>query len=194
MEPTDRLTRQLDFIAELDQLKNVERMIRVIGGARKENSAEHSWHLGLMAHVLAEYAPAGTDVARAQTMVLLHDVVEIDAGDAFCFDEAANVGKEEREHAAAQRLFGMLPGDQADELRACWEEFEEGATPEARFAVALDRFQALVLNGRNDGGTWKLHDVPRERILERMAPIRDGAPALWPVVLAVVDRVRPEGL
>jgi len=184
-----RLQSQLNFIAELDKLKCIERMISVIGGSRRENSAEHSWHLAVMAPLLAEYAPKEVDVAWAQTMLLIHDVVEIDAGDAFCFDAEANVGKEEREQRAAERLFGLLPPDQRDRFRTCWEEFEAGVTPEARFAVALDRFQGLLMNYHNQGGTWRIHEVPRDQILKRMAPIEKGAPRLWPVVLAVVDEV-----
>lgn len=187
-EPT-RLERQLRFIAEIDKLKSVERMISVIGGARRENSAEHSWHLATMAPLLAEYAPDGVDVARAQIMLLIHDIVEIDAGDTFAFDAEGAADQHERESRAAERLFGLLPGDQAEELRACWDEFERRDTPEARFAVAMDRFQGLLMNRGNGGGTWKIHDISREQVLERMAPIRDGAPALWDVVLATLVEV-----
>jgi len=162
-------------------------MISVIGGARRENSAEHSWHLAVMAPLLAEYAADDVDIGRVITMVLIHDVVEIDAGDAFCFDEAANMGQAERERDAARRLFGLLPEDQGQELRACWNEFEECQTPDARFAVALDRFQGLMMNHNNEGGTWKSHDITKQHVLKRMAPIRDGAPLLWQVVLDVVD-------
>ena len=184
-----RLDRQLRFIAELDKLKRVERMISLIGGGRRENSAEHSWHLAVMAPLLTEYAPADLDLARVMTMLVVHDVVEIDAGDTFAFDEAGAVHQHERESRAADRLFGLLPADQAAHLRGCWDDFEERATPEARFAVALDRLQGLLMNRGNDGGTWKLHDISREQVLERMAPIREGAPELWGVVLAVLDEV-----
>ncbi len=184
-----RLHRQLDFIVELDKLKRVLRRTSVIGESRLENSAEHSWHLGVMAALLAEYAPAEVDLERTLTMLLIHDVVEIDAGDTFAFDVAANADKEEREKRAAERLFGVLPPDQAERLRALWDEFEEGRTSEARFANALDRFHALLQNVHNGGGTWKRHGISRERILVRMDPIREGAPALWPYVLRVVDEV-----
>lgn len=183
----DRLTAQLRFIRELDRLKSVERMISLIGGARRENSAEHSWHLAVMTPLLAEHATDEVDVLRAQTMVLIHDVVEIEAGDAFAFDARANEGQEERERRAAEKLFGMLPADQAAHFRELWEEFEASETPDARFALAMDRFQALLMNHGNQGGTWKLHDVSRDRVLERMEPIRQVAPALWEVVLAVVE-------
>ena len=192
-----RLLRQLDFIVELDKLKHVLRRTSVIGESRLENSAEHSWHLGVMAALLAEYAPSEVDLERTMTMLLVHDVVEIDAGDTFAFDAAANADKEERERRAAERLFGLLPADQAEGLRGLWDEFETGGTPEARFANALDRFHALLQNVHNGGGTWKRHEISRERILQRMDPIREGAPALWPYVLRVVDEVMgtapPEG-
>ena len=191
MNLPNRLQRQLSFISELDGLKLVLRMTSVIGGSRRENSAEHSWHLGVMAPLLSEYAPEGVAIERATRMLLVHDVVEIDAGDTFAFDEAGNGDKADREQRAAERLFGLLPEDQGAELRGLWEEFEEGQTPDARFAVALDRFQGLMQNYHNEGGTWRIHDVPRRKILERMAPIRAGAPALWPVVLGVLDEVGP---
>ena len=188
-----RLRRQLDFIVELDKLKHVLRRTSVIGESRLENSAEHSWHLGVMAALLAEYAPGGVDVERTLTMLLVHDVVEIDAGDTFAFDAAAMADKEERELRAAERLFGLLPPDQAGRLRALWDEFERADTPEARFANALDRFHALLQNVHNGGGTWKLHGVSREQVLSRMEPIREGAPALWPYVLAALDEVMGNG-
>jgi putative hydrolase of HD superfamily len=191
----DRLERQLRFLTEIDKLKSVERMISVIGGARRENSAEHSWHMATMAPLLAEYAPEGVDVLRAQRMMLIHDVVEIDAGDTFAFDAVAAQDQHQREQVAAARLFGLLPADQAEELRALWDEFERGETPEARFAVALDRFQGLLMNRGNQGGTWLIHGITREQVLKRMAPIREGAPALWAVVLRTLDEVglRAEG-
>ena len=188
-----RLRHQIDFLVEMDKLKQVLRRTMVIGESRLENSAEHSWHLGVMAALLAEYAPDHVDLERTMTMLLVHDVVEIDAGDTFVFDAAAMADKEERELRAAQRLFGLLPADQAGHLRALWDEFEAGATAEARFANALDRFHALLQNVNNGGGTWKRHGVGRDQVLERMDPIRDGAPALWPYVVAAVDEVMGRG-
>lgn len=184
-----RLRSQLDFLVELDKLKLVLRRTMVIGESRRENSAEHSWHLGVMAALLSEYAPVPVDPERTLTMLLIHDVVEIDAGDTFVFDDAAMADKEERERRAAGRLFGLLPPDQGQRLRRLWEEFEVCTTPEARFAVALDRFHALLQNVHNRGGTWKRHGVSREQVLARMEPIRDGAPALWPYVQRMVEEV-----
>lgn len=191
--PTSRLGRQLAFIAEIDRLKTVLRQTTTMDESRRENSAEHSWHLAVMAIVLAEYAPEGVDVLRTLKMLLVHDVVEIDAGDAFCYDADANLGKEERERLAAERLFGLLPEDIASELRDLWDEFEAGASGEARFAVALDRLQPLLQNYHTQGGTWRLHGVTDEQILRRMAPIEAGAPELWPVVARVVEEVCAAG-
>lgn len=188
-----RLERQLAFIQELDRLKGVLRQTRVLDGARQENSAEHSWHLALCAVLLAEHAPAGTDLPRVLRMVLVHDVVEIDAGDAFAYDAAINVGKEDRERRAAERIFGLLPADLGDELRALWMEFEAGATPDARFAVALDRLQPLLLNFNGQGGSWRCHAVTADRVRVRMAPIQEGAPGLWPLVLRLLDEAVARG-
>ena len=188
-----RLERQLAFIQELDRLKGVLRQTRVLDGARQENSAEHSWHLALCAMTLAEYAPPGTDLLRVLRMVLVHDVVEIDAGDAFAYDASVNVGKEERERLAAERIFGLLPSELGDDLRALWMEFEEGATSDARFAVALDRLQPLLLNFNGQGGSWRHHAVSHDRVMIRMAPIRHGAPALWPVVERLLDEAVTRG-
>ena len=185
----DRLNRQLIFIRALDKLKTVSRRISLIDRSRLENSAEHSWHLGAMAVVFAEYAPEGADIGRVVEMLLVHDIVEIDAGDTFAFDAAANVGKAERETLAAERLFGLLPDDVGLRMRALWDEFEEGDTATARFANALDRLQGLLMNDApGDGGTWRIHAVTSAQVLARMAPIQAGAPALWPTVLDAVER------
>ena len=189
----DRIERQLRFAVEVDRLKGVLRQTRLVDGSRAENSAEHSWHLSLLAVVLAEHAGAAVDLARVMAMLLVHDVVEIDAGDAFCYDAAANVGKEERERAAAERLFGLLPAEQAEELRGLWEEFEAGETGEARYAVALDRLQPLLQNFHGGGGSWRAHGIARGQVIRRMAPIRDGAPALWPAVVRMIDEACAAG-
>jgi putative hydrolase of HD superfamily len=199
--PADaRLEAQLAFVRELDRLKLVLRRTSV-NGERRENSAEHSWHLAAMAVVLAEHAPPGADLGRAIRMLLVHDVVEIDADDTFAFaalaDPAVATAQAERERRAADRLFGLLPDDQGDELRALWVEFESGATaggtPTARFAVALDRFAGMLQNAANAGGTWREHGITVSAAYRRMAPIREGAPALWPVVERTIADAREAG-
>lgn len=187
------LARRIRFALEADRLKAVLRRTRLADGSRHENSAEHSWHLALLAVLLADTAEPGVDTARVIRMLLVHDLVEVDAGDTFCYDAGANLDREEREQAAAARIFGLLPEAQAAELRALWEEFEAGATADARFAVALDRFQPLLLNFAGGGGSWREHGVARAQVLRRMEPIREGAPALWPVVVDVVDRACAAG-
>jgi putative hydrolase of HD superfamily len=188
MQPDQgRLDRQIQFIVTLDQLKQVLRQTSLISGLRRENSAEHSWHLTAMALTLAEYAPPATDLLRVLKMLVLHDVVEIQAGDTFCYDLQANSDKAAREQSAATYLFGLLPPDLCDELCALWEEFETGITPSSRFANALDRLQPLLHNYRNGGGTWRKHGITRAQVLKRMEPIQEGAPQLWPYVLQVID-------
>jgi putative hydrolase of HD superfamily len=191
---THRLDRQLQFVRELDRLKGVLRRTSLIDRSRRENSAEHSWHLATMALALGEYAPAGTDLARAIELLLVHDVVEIDADDTFAFDVAGYADKAARETAAADRLFGLLPEDLGRQFRAHWNEIEAGTTKEARFANALDRFQALVQNdAAGDGGTWFAHGVTRDAVRRRMAPIETGAPGLWPAVLDAIARATAAG-
>jgi putative hydrolases of HD superfamily len=176
MQPLDS---QLRFLLEADRLKGVLRQSRIIDGSRRENSAEHSWHLGLMSLVLGEYAPPGTDLCRVTAMVLVHDLVEIDAGDLFVYAGAqAQADQEEAERAAADRLFALLPGSQAAEFRALWDEFEERRTPEARFARALDRLQPMLANYQQGGGTWAQHGVTAGQVLAKVALIEDGSAEL----------------
>ena len=175
----DRLEQQMRFILELDRLKGVLRQTLTLGGTRQENSSEHSWHIAIMASLLAEYANEKVDVARVARMLLIHDVVEIDAGDTFCYDEVGNRDKAEREQRAADRLFGLLPADQGREFRELWEEFEAFETPEACFANALDRFQAMMLNHKSKGASWKKHGISSARVLERNAPVAKGSKKLW---------------
>ena len=193
-DPAQRLERQLAFVREIDRLKSVLRRTTLHDGTRRENSAEHSWHLATMAVVLGEYAPAGADVSRAVLLCLVHDVVEIDAGDTFAYDTAGYEDKAAREQAAAARLFGLLPADQAADLRAMWEEFEAHATPTARFANALDRMQPLLANLAVGGGSWRELGVTRGRVQQRMGPIEQGCPTLWPWVCAAIDRAAAEGM
>ena len=182
-----RLTQQIQFIIEIDQLKQVLRQTLLNDGSRRENSAEHSWHLAMMVIVLAEYAPQGVVLLNAIKMVLVHDLVEIDAGDTFCYDVQGNESKAEREAQAALRLFGLLPADQASELRSLWEEFEAQETPTAKFAAALDRIQPLLHNQQNQGGTWLIHNITRDQVMKRMAPVETGAPELWLFVQQVIE-------
>ena len=176
----ERLERQMAFMVEVDSMKQVLRQTFVIGTNRHENDAEHSWHLALMAVLLAEYAGgAGVDILRVVKMVLVHDLVEIDAGDTYCYDEEGAKDKLERETRAADRVFALLPDDQARELRALWDEFEEMTTPEARFANALDRLQPLLLNYHSGGKSWRKHCVTSDRVLRRAQPIAEHMPGLW---------------
>lgn len=174
-----RLHRQIEFVAELDRLKSILRRNTLIDGSRRENTAEHSWHIGMFAIVLAEHADESVDILHVLKMLLIHDIVEIDAGDTFCYDDEAARDKEEREQKAADRLFGMLPDDQAREFRALWDEFEAATTAEAKFANALDRLQPVLLNSRSEGGTWKQYDVPTEQVIKRNRPIAAGSEILW---------------
>ncbi|HEY7291618.1 MAG TPA: HD domain-containing protein [Vicinamibacterales bacterium] len=188
----DRLERQIAFLVEADKLKGVSRRTPLTDNSRRENSAEHSWHLMLAALALSEYAP-GVDLRRVLEMLAVHDLVEIDAGDTFAYDAAANVGKADRERAAADRLFHLLPGDQAEWMLATWHEFEEAKTQESRLANALDRLQALLQNMAAGGGSWGTYNVTRNQVLRRMAPVEAALPDVWPFVLGIIDRFCESG-
>lgn len=184
----ERLKKQMEFIVEVDKIKKIYRQTLLMDGSRNENDAEHSWHLALMAIVLSEYSLAQElDLSRVIKMVLVHDLVEIDAGDTFCYDEKANEDKEERERRAAERIFGLLPPDQAEEFKGLWEEFEERKTPEACFAAALDRLQPLLSNYHTNGHTWVKYDVKYDKVIKRNYPIKESAPALWEYVLEILE-------
>ncbi len=184
---TNQLSQQIQFILEIDKLKLILRQTLLTDSSRRENTAEHSWHIAVMAIVLAEYAPPGTDIGRVIKMLLVHDLVEIDAGDTFCYDVQGYLSKVEREVEAANRLFGMLPTQQEQELRMLWDEFEEQNTQDARFAAALDRIQPFLHNQKTEGGTWRIHGISREQVMKRMAPVETGAPKLWAFVLQLID-------
>ncbi len=166
-----RLVAQLTFIAEIDRLKNVFRASPLAADERRENDAEHSWHLAMMVLLLAEYADEPIDTAHAVKLVLVHDLVEIYAGDSPVFDLSSQVDQRRREVDAADRLFPLLPADQAGELRALWDEFEEGATPEARFGKAMDRLEPMLLNWLNEGGTWGMPGATVETVRRREAGV-----------------------
>jgi len=189
----ERLDQQLRFIAEIDRLKGVLRQTMLTAPARRENSAEHSWHLALMVLVRAGHAPSGTDLGRVMAMVVLHDLVEIDAGDLSVYAAPAEQARQERaERAAADRLFALLPSGQASSLRALWDEFEARATVEAKFARALDRLQPMLINMVTEGGTWASRGVTAGQVLARVALIEDGSPSLGAyardMVASAVDR------
>jgi putative hydrolase of HD superfamily len=178
--PLVRLAQQIEFIAECDRLKEVFRQTLNTHSRRAENDAEHSWHLCLCVIVLAEHANVRSlDVLRVLKMLIVHDLVEIDAGDTFAYDTAAMADQHAREAVAAERIFGLLPTDQAREFRGLWDEFEAKATPEAKFATAVDRFQPMLLNCRSEGAAWRRHGVTHERVVARNRHIADGCDPLW---------------
>jgi putative hydrolase of HD superfamily len=174
----DRLNRQLEFLLEVDKLKHVLRRTLLPMG-RRENSAEHSWHLAVFALTLADCADEKVDISRVIQMLVIHDIVEVDAGDVFVYDEAAQLHKIAREQQAAERIFNLLPPDQATILRQIWDEFEQRQTPEARFAQALDRFQPILLNYAGRGEMWRQYGITASRVLERNRPIEAGSRKLW---------------
>ncbi|MHB1315159.1 MAG: HD domain-containing protein [Christensenellales bacterium] len=183
-----RTQQQIHFLIEIDRMKNILRHTLLIDGSRRENDAEHSWHLALMALILFEYAPAETiDVCKVIKMALVHDLVEVYAGDTFAYDENANLDKDLREAEAAGRLFSLLPSDQCLELRGLWEEFDAEETLEAIFAASLDRLQPLIHNYLTKGHTWKEGDINKAKVLKRMDMIKRGAPALWCFVEAILQ-------
>lgn len=190
----ERLAQQLEFILEIEKLKQVFRQTILIGDRRRENDAEHSWHLSIMALLLAEHACDGkVDLLKVIKMLLVHDLVEIDAGDTFAYDEVGNADKVERETAAAERIFALLPRDQERELRALWEEFEKRETAEGRYGAALDRFQPLLLNFHTQGAAWRRHGVKKAQVIARNQHIEEGAPALWAHAREMIDEAVERG-
>jgi putative hydrolases of HD superfamily len=184
-----RLEQQIRFIREVDKLKTIERQTLITDASRQENDAEHSWHLALMALVLGEYARDDTiDILHVIRMVLVHDLVEIDAGDTYCYDSAGYADKADRETAAAERIFNLLPQDQATAFRALWDEFEAGDSAEARFANALDRLQPLMHNVFTDGRMWQKHGIRKSQVVQRNRKIDDGAPDLWTLARNLIDQ------
>lgn len=188
-----RLEDQIDFLIELDKMKTIERRSWIFSGGKLENDAEHSWHTAVMAMVLREYAgEPNLDMGHVLEMLTVHDLIEIYAGDTFAYDTRANQDKEEREKASADRLYSMLPEDQAGYYRSLWEEFDEAKTPEASFAASVDRIQPLLSNWLNEGGPWKEHNVKAEQVYRRMEQIKTGAPRLWEfadcIIKASVER------
>ena len=190
-----RLKRQIEFILEIDRLKQVLRQTVITDKSRQENSAEHSWHIALMTIILSEYAEnPQIDVFQVVKMLLIHDLVEIDAGDTFCYDNHARESQHERELAAANRIFNILPKDQARQLQALWEEFEARQTLNSRFANALDRLQPLINNYYTNGKAWKKHGVKRQQVVARNCRIEDGAPELWRYALKLIENAAVQGI
>jgi len=189
----ERFAQQLRFIVALDGLKHVLRVTTLTDGSRSENSAEHTWHAAMAALLLHEHAPQQLDPLHVIKLLLVHDIVEIDAGDTYCYDEQGYSDKEQRERAAAIRLFGLLPDDQASELLALWEEFEAMHTPAALFANAMDRLQPFILARHRDDGAWTFRARTREQLLLRMDPVRAATPELWPYIEAVIDEAFTTG-
>jgi len=184
----ERLARQIEFIVEVDKLKEIFRQTILTQSRRAENDAEHSWHLCLCVIVLAEHANSPTlDVLRVLKMVILHDLVEIDAGDTFAYDAAGMAGQHEREARAAARIFGLLPEDQAAEFRTLWDEFEAKQTAEAKFAAAVDRLQPMLLNARTQGHAWREHGVTFPKVMARNQQIGEGSTALWNYTTAMIE-------
>lgn len=189
----ERLHQKIQFILEIDKLKSILRRSYLLDQERHENSAEHSWHLAMMAILLHEYANEKVDLLHVLKMVLIHDLVEIDAGDTYCYDEDANSDKTEREQKAADRLFAILPEDQGDELRKLWEEFEERKTPEAKFANALDRMMPMLHNYYTQGKSWKEHKIISENVFMRNSVMRDGSVKLWEFSQALIKDAIEKG-
>ena len=183
-----RLQEQLSFILELDKEKNILRQTHLSNHGRREDDAEHAWHMAVMAYLLQEYSNEPVDIAHVMIMCLLHDVVEIDDGDTYAYDDQGKKTQHEREEKAAERIYGILPEDQKIQLRALFEEFEENKTPEAKFAHAMDNLQPLLLNDSNGGGDWKEHHVSYNTVMQRQGKTKEGSTALFEVIKEKMDK------
>lgn len=188
-----RLKKDMDFIVKLDEMKSIIRATNLIGKDEREDDAQHSWHISVMAMILSEYADEDIDTYKVIKMLLIHDLVELFAGDTFCYDEEANKDKEERELIAAEKIYGMLDKDKGEELRALWDEFEEMETTEAVFAASMDRLQPILNNYYNDGGTWKKFEVSKSQIYERVKPIKSSSKRLWKFVENIIEDAYENG-
>ena len=183
----ERFKKQLDFILEIDKEKEIYRQTHLTEYKRQENDAEHAWHMAIMIYLLKEYANEEFDVAKAMMMALTHDIVEIDAGDTYAYDNANLVTQKEREEKAADRIYGLLPDEQRDELRALFEEFEEGKTPEANFARVMDNFQPLILNDSNNGKDWRVHGIKKSQVEKRQISSKMGSEEIWEYTKELID-------
>jgi len=191
---TDKLLQQINFIKEIDKVKYIQRKTKLFDSDRNENDAEHSWHLAMMTIVLAEHADAPIDVLKVLKMVLIHDIVEIDAGDTFIYDTAKNHSNTDEERLAANRIFGMLPKEQADEFIAVWEEFESGETNEAKFARSMDRLEPLLQNTSNKGGTWAEFGVDYAKVYEKKKAIKAGSSTIWEYAENLINESVEKGI
>ena len=190
----DRLSKQMRFIAEIDKLKHIERQSALTDGTRQENDSEHSWHIASMAILLSEYSNRkDIDLLKVIKMLLIHDLVEIDAGDTFLYDVIGNSTKAKREQEAAKRIFGLLPDDQAHEMLSLWEEYEKVETPEAKFAFAMDALQPLILSFHNKGWSWKKHGVVKSQIVDKKEPLKIGSEDLWEYAQTLIEEAVDEG-
>ena len=190
---TERLEQQIAFLLEIDKLKSVLRRTYLLNDPRHENSAEHSWHLAVMAMLLAEHANAEVNLLHVLKMLLVHDVVEIDSGDTYIYDVAGNESKATREQEAAERIFGLLPDDQRDEMHRLWGEFEERTTPEARFAAALDRLMPMLHNYHTQGRAWLEHGITDAQVIDRNGHMAEGAAGLWEYAEAMIQDAVGQG-
>lgn len=190
----ERLLKDMEFIVELDKMKSILRQTSLINEDRREDDAQHSWHISVMAMVLSEYSNEKIDVCKVIKMLLTHDLVEIFAGDTFCYDKEGNNDKRERELIAAEKIFGMLEEDKGKELRALWDEFEEMKTPESLFAASMDRFQPMLNNYHNNGGTWIKYNVAKEEIYKRIAPLKKSSDEIWSFAEKMIEDAANRGL
>ena len=189
----ERLKKQLDFALEIDKEKNILRQTHLSGHGRNENDAEHAWHMAIMAYLLREYSNEPVDITRVMLMCLIHDVVEIDAGDTYAYDEEGKKTQKAREEAAKERIYSLLPEDQKEELAAIFDEFEESKTPESKFAHAMDNLQPLMLNNSNDGGDWREHGVSAKQVYGRQSRTKEGSEKLYEVTDQIIKKHKGEG-
>lgn len=190
----DNLLQDIEFIVELDKMKSILRQTSLIGKDEREDDAQHSWHISVMAMILADYADEKIDVCKVIKMLLIHDIVELYAGDTFCYDEEGKKDKEEREKKAAEKVYGMLDEKKGMELKELWEEFEKMESPEAVFAAAMDRLQPMLNNYYNEGGTWKKFDVAQSAIYKRIEPVKRASSRIWEFVEQMLEDAYNRGL
>lgn len=190
----ERLKKQLDFALEIDKEKNIFRQTHLSGHGRRENDAEHAWHMAIMAYLLKEYANEKVDIAKVMLMCLIHDIVEIDAGDTYAYDEEAKKTQKAREEEAKERIFSLLPPDQKKELVALFEEFEKEETPESKFARAMDNLQPLILNNSNGGNDWKEHGVSADQVYQRQMKTKYGSDILYEITDQIIKENIKKGI